>query len=90
MARMKLKRLKLDLPRTDGLPRRAYSAVNARFDEKHAFDHLHTWWRLSSGEDLSQIDAFSRVLALALDHPDADAPADLVRRSREKKEKKDP
>lgn len=68
----------LDIPRTDGLPSRPYTSVNARFEEKRAFDHLHSWWRLQ-GEALDQIDAFSRVLALALEHPSANAPPDLLR-----------
>lgn len=77
-------RLKVRLPRTDGKPRRAYTSVNVRFEEKALFDHLHSWWSLRGPKPVAQVDAFSRVLALALEHPDADVPSDLVVKARQK------
>lgn len=68
----------------DGVPRRPFTSVNSRFEEKRAFDVLHKWWELSEGRALSQIDVFSRVLALALDHPEANIPKELERFRRRK------
>lgn len=76
-------RIRVRLPhraRVDGLPRRALTSVNVRHDEKLVFDHLHSWWRLQGGRAMSQCDAFSRVLALALEHPKVDAPQELRRK----------
>lgn len=66
--------------RTDGQPRRALTSVNVRHEEKLVFDHLHSWWRLQAGAPMSQCDAFSRMLSLALEHPKVDAPQDLRRK----------
>jgi hypothetical protein len=73
-------RLEVRLPhraREDGEPRRAVTSVNVRREEKLLFDHLHSWWRLQDGAALSQVDAFSRVLALALENPRSNAPPEL-------------
>lgn len=67
------------LPRTDGEPRRAVTSVNLRHDDKALFDHLHTWWSLQEGRSLRQWDAFSILLAAALDNPRLQRPADLPR-----------
>jgi len=66
-------------PRTDGTPRRSLTSLNARFEDKAVFDLVHSWWCLRDGRALSQCDAFNRVLALALEHPEADLPSDLDR-----------
>lgn len=76
------RKIRVRLPhraRVDGEPRRALTSVNVRHEEKRVFDHLHSWWRMQDGQPMSQCDAFSRVLALALENPKVDAPQDLRR-----------
>jgi hypothetical protein len=68
------------IPRTDGLPQRAVTCVNVRREEKAVFDHLVSWWRLECGEELTQWDAFSVLLAAALENPRLEAPRELRER----------
>lgn len=62
------------LPRIDGEPKRSLSSLNLRFEEKKIFDLIHAYWRLDA--PLSQPDAFSRILHLAVTNPEADLPAE--------------
>lgn len=71
-------RIPLSVPRVDNEPRRALTSLNLRRHEKGVFDLMHAWWALRAGSALSQQDAFSILLALALRNPDADLPADLA------------
>lgn len=73
------------LPQVDGEPRRALACMNLRREEKRVFDHLQSWWSLQMGQDLSQPDVVSIVLAAALrsglvDVPGELAPGDLASR----------
>ena len=52
---------------------RPYSSVNVRREDKEVFDQLQLWWSMTE-RDLTQWDAFSRVIALVLTHPEADLP----------------
>ena len=70
-------RIPLALPRVDNEPRRALASLNLRHEEKRVFDLLHAWWALRTGSALSQQDAVSILLALALKNPDADLPQEL-------------
>lgn len=72
----------LDLPRIDSRPRRALTSLNLRRREKAVFDHLHSWWSLRRGQPVSQADAFSILLTLALQNEEADLPPELVARRR--------
>lgn len=77
MPRVRRSRLRLSLPRVDGEPRRALTSLNLRREEKVEFDHLHSWWALRRGRPISQPDAFSILLALALENREADLPPEL-------------
>lgn len=82
---MRLRRTKrygVDLPRIDSKPRRALTSLNLRRREKAVFDHLHSWWSLRRGHPLSQADAFSVLLTLALQNDGADLPPELAARQR--------
>ena len=70
------------LPRVDGKPSRALTSLNLRRREKAVFDHLHSWWSLRRGQPLSQADAFSILLALALENEKAELPPELLERRR--------
>lgn len=50
-------------------PRRAVAGLNVRHEDKAVFDALQAWWSLERGRPLSQWDAFSILLAAALENP---------------------
>ena len=75
MSRVRRSTLRLriaSLPRLDGKPRRSLTSLNLRFEEKGVFDLVHAYWRLD--RPLSQPDAFSKLLFLAITNPQADVP----------------
>jgi hypothetical protein len=62
------------IERADGKPRRSVTSVNVRFEDKAVFDVLHKWSCLKDGQEISQVDAFNRLLVLAWEHPRAEVP----------------
>lgn len=70
--------LSVTLPRLDGEPRRAMSCLNVRHEEKALFDLVHAWWCARTTRRLTQADAMSLLLQLALENPRADLPPGLA------------
>lgn len=64
-------------PRTDGEPRRAVTSVNLRYEDKVRFDLLQAYWSHVRGRPIKQWDAFSLLLAAAVQNPHADVPEEL-------------
>lgn len=54
--------------------RRGLACVNVDPADKEVLDLLQWWWSLREGRSLSQWDVVSRLMALALSHPEADLP----------------
>lgn len=61
----------------DVSPRRAVASVNVRRDDKAVFDALHAWWSVERRRPLTQWEAFSVLLAVALENPEFRVPAEV-------------
>lgn len=51
------------------------ASLKVRRDDKEVFDQLKAWWSLRRGRDLSQWEAFTLLLAAALESEEARVPA---------------
>lgn len=60
-------------------PGRGTSSLNVRHEDKVVFDALQAWWSVEQGRALSQWDAFSVLLALALENPGVRLPGEVRR-----------
>lgn len=50
------------------------ASLKLRRDDKAVFDQLKAWWSLRRGRDLSQWEAFTILLGVALEHEEARLP----------------
>lgn len=73
------------LPREDGQPSRETTTLNVRREENAVLDHLLSFWRLQEGSRITKVDAFSRVLAAAVENPKLHVPPGLRRRVLERR-----
>jgi hypothetical protein len=50
------------------------ASLQVRRDDKEVFDQLKAWWSLKRGREVTQWEAFTLVLAAALEHEEARVP----------------
>ena len=58
----------------DGAVAPHLASLKLRKDDKVVFDQLKAWWSLRAGRELSQPEAFTRLLAAALESEDTHVP----------------
>ena len=58
----------------DGAVAPNLASVKLRRDDKVVFDQLKSWWSLQAGRELSQPEAFTRLLAAALESEETRLP----------------
>lgn len=58
---------------------RGTASLNVRHEDKVVFDALQAWWSVERGRALPQWDAFSFLLAAALENPDVRLPEEVRR-----------
>jgi hypothetical protein len=64
-----------DVELAPDLPLRSpFGSLKVRRDDKEVFDQLKAWWSLRRGRDISQWEAFTLLLAAALEHEEARLP----------------
>jgi hypothetical protein len=70
------------LPALRHAPQRAVTSLNVEDDMKLVVDHMHTFWRLETGDDINQPDAVRILVLAALDNPRLRVPDELRERAR--------